>query len=221
MLIHHFEQNTRGRDYVVGDIHGHFSRLHSQLDRFFNPETDRLFSVGDLVDRGPESHLAADWLNQPWFHSVLGNHEQLIIDAHSGDRGSIGCSVMNGGKWFQELDHNSRDRIVGCLMNLPFGISVDTAHGLVGIVHADIPYNCWSQFKNSIKDSRVKNYALWSRDRVRGEVKFTIQDLVALYVGHTPVKTGTVLDGNIHYMDNGAWGSRSDDGKIFQIKQIN
>ena len=220
-MIYHFEQNTRGRDYVVGDIHGHFSRLHSQLDLFFNPETDRLFCVGDLVDRGPESHLAHDWLNKPWFHSVCGNHEQLIIDAHFGDTDSISCSVMNGGMWFQELDRSSQDAVVSSFMDLPLGISVDTPSGLVGIVHADIPYSRWSHFKNGINDKDVKNYALWSRDRIQGSVSFSIEDLAALYVGHTPVKTGTVLDGNIHYMDNGAWGSRGDDSKIFQIKQIN
>ena len=52
-------QNTVGRDIAVGDIHGCFTELQRGLDTIgFDPCTDRLFSVGDLVDRGPESHTS-------------------------------------------------------------------------------------------------------------------------------------------------------------------
>ena len=66
-------RNERGRDFAVGDVHGHFSRLQEGLDRLgFDPARDRLFSVGDLVDRGPENEAALEWLAQPWFHAVQG-----------------------------------------------------------------------------------------------------------------------------------------------------
>ena len=68
-MIKHFEANQSGRDLIVGDIHGGFSRLQLALDAVhFNPVVDRLFCVGDLVDRGPESAQALDWLARPWFH---------------------------------------------------------------------------------------------------------------------------------------------------------
>lgn len=51
--------NRRGRDIAVGDVHGHFQRLQQALDAVgFDPAIDRLFSVGDLVDRGPDSEQA-------------------------------------------------------------------------------------------------------------------------------------------------------------------
>ena len=54
-----FAQNTVGRDFAVGDIHGCFTELQRGLEAIgFDPSTDRLFSVGDLVDRGPESHTS-------------------------------------------------------------------------------------------------------------------------------------------------------------------
>ena len=59
-------RNVSGRDFAVGDVHGHFSRLRQSLDRLgFDPALDRLFSVGDLVDRGPENEQVLDWLRQP------------------------------------------------------------------------------------------------------------------------------------------------------------
>ena len=51
--VKRFAANTAGRDFAVGDIHGHFTRLQSALDKAgFEPSVDRLFSVGDLIDRG-------------------------------------------------------------------------------------------------------------------------------------------------------------------------
>ncbi|WP_194726085.1 metallophosphoesterase [Noviherbaspirillum malthae] len=77
MLIQSFTRNTRGRDLIVGDVHGCFSALQAHLDVLgFDPEVERLFCTGDLVDRGAESDLAKEWLsNKPWFYTVRGNHE--------------------------------------------------------------------------------------------------------------------------------------------------
>lgn len=75
-MIHRYTLNERGKDYAVGDVHGHFTKLQQQLDAIgFNQDVDRLFSVGDLVDRGPECDRVLDWLAKPWFHPVRGNHE--------------------------------------------------------------------------------------------------------------------------------------------------
>jgi len=51
-----FACNAVGRDFAVGDIHGCFSHLRRSLEAIgFDASVDRLFSVGDLIDRGPES----------------------------------------------------------------------------------------------------------------------------------------------------------------------
>ncbi len=76
-----FELNQRGRDFAVGDVHGCFTALQSALDSIgFSPTHDRLFCMGDLVDRGPESRLAEEWLEQPWFASTMGNHDLMASD---------------------------------------------------------------------------------------------------------------------------------------------
>lgn len=65
-LVARFDRNPLGRDLIVGDVHGCFTKLKASLDAVgFNLERDRLFSVGDLVDRGPESDRALEWLAQP------------------------------------------------------------------------------------------------------------------------------------------------------------
>jgi serine/threonine protein phosphatase 1 len=67
-----------GQDFVVGDIHGQHDKLVNALALVgFNFIEDRLFSVGDLVDRGKGSKKVVDLLQESWFDAVKGNHEQL------------------------------------------------------------------------------------------------------------------------------------------------
>lgn len=78
-LIRRFSRNPLGRDLAVGDIHGYFSRLEQTLNQAgFDPARDRLFSVGDLTDRGPDCTAVLDWLAKPWFHPVCGNHDDYV-----------------------------------------------------------------------------------------------------------------------------------------------
>jgi len=47
--------NQAGKDYVIGDLHGCYELLERLLDAVgFDKSKDRLFSVGDLIDRGPD-----------------------------------------------------------------------------------------------------------------------------------------------------------------------
>ena len=59
------ENPLGGADFVVGDVHGCFRTLRRAMNAVdFNPERDRLFAVGDLVNRGPHSYEAIDWLGR-------------------------------------------------------------------------------------------------------------------------------------------------------------
>ena len=79
-IVQRYNRNSRGRDFVVGDIHGCFDQLRQALDAVdFVPETDRRFSVGDLIDRGPQSTETLEWLSKPWFDACIGNHEDMAL----------------------------------------------------------------------------------------------------------------------------------------------
>ncbi|QDQ27474.1 metallophosphoesterase [Chitinimonas arctica] len=94
-------RNEKGRDFVVGDLHGCRRDLEVLLVAagFNPPGGDRLFATGDLVDRGPDAMGCLKLLTQPWFYSVLGNHEQMLLNAMGGDDAAIALSVANGGGW--------------------------------------------------------------------------------------------------------------------------
>ena len=80
ILIQTVPANVEGRDFVIGDLHGCFDELELLLNHVnFDPKIDRVFSTGDLIDRGPYSLECLRLLEKPWFYSCLGNHEDILI----------------------------------------------------------------------------------------------------------------------------------------------
>jgi len=81
--------------YAIGDIQGCYHALQALLARIeFNPETDRLWLVGDLINRGSGSLDVLRWCysHQESLRVVLGNHDlhalvvaNGIVSAHKGD----------------------------------------------------------------------------------------------------------------------------------------
>ncbi|NII73930.1 serine/threonine protein phosphatase 1 [Dyella sp. SG562] len=212
--VRRFSRNKNGRDFVVGDIHGCFDKLRDAMVKVsFDEAKDRLFSVGDLVDRGPSSEEAIDWIAKPWFHAVRGNHEQMAIGVASG-RHDLMNYVGNGGAWFLEISEDRQKQFAEVFDILPYAIEIDSAVGRVGIVHADIGGDSWDEFVTEItgadsnnKRRRISEVCLWSRSRVQafqgGYAMAPIRDLAQLIVGHTPMKVDTWL-ANVHYIDTGA-----------------
>ena len=76
--VSHVAENARGRDFVVGDVHGCFRTLERALEGLdYDPERDRLFGVGDLVNRGPHSIESLEWLERRFEAVALGNHDRV------------------------------------------------------------------------------------------------------------------------------------------------
>lgn len=202
-----FEQNTAGVDYCVGDCHGEYDRLISFLHKIgFNEKKDRLFCVGDLVNKGPNSDQVLDWLSQPWFYSVRGNHEQMIIDSHNPYKSTADDVLcMNGGRWYFTLSEKERENVYWALSSLPFMIEVETPIGDFGIVHADVPYNDWDRARKALyeDDQHSKNFMLWDRSRYNSNLSGSVSGVDYVLVGHTPV-SNVVQENNIIRLDTGA-----------------
>lgn len=204
-LVRRFAPNIEGRDFVVGDIHGCFDALCVEMDRIqFNPAVDRMFSVGDLVDRGAQSADAIDWIAQPWFHSIRGNHEEMAILSAAGAL-SADMYAANGGAWFLALAPDQQKAIAQVFLTLPIVIEVSTPAGLVGLVHAEPQGLDWPRFVANVmaEDSVTLDLAVWARTRYRAHDTRCIQGVRVVYVGHTPVAKPIEL-GNVRYIDTGA-----------------
>ena len=219
-----------GRDLVIGDIHGCLTKARAALYSVgFDPASgDRLFSVGDLVDRGPESAEVLKWLDKPWFHAVQGNHEDMAIRW-----GQLGCRMdpelyaMNGGAW--NISHTPAERLAysDALSVLPLAIEIETDAGLVGIVHADCPFKSWQYFTRLLEHTElthaqrkaIKNAAIWSRDRIETKDASGVAGVAAVVVGHTPLDEPRWL-GNVLYLDTAAWHQGGATNRQFAIYDL-
>ena len=127
---------------MVGDLHGHRALLELELDRLaFDPTRDRLFSVGDLIDRGPDSLGTLSLIEEPWFHAVLGNHEIALLGLLGlrGD-GTSHKAAATGADWISNALSKHRKRALKLaerLLQLPLAIHVDDAVPF-NVMHSDL-----------------------------------------------------------------------------------
>jgi serine/threonine protein phosphatase 1 len=146
-------RNQLGRDFVIGDIHGCYAAVdHALMMIKFDRQKDRLICVGDLLNRGDENMRALDYITQPWFYSVIGNHDWVHAFDYSRNfaRADIRQTHL---KWAKPLRQEASYKTLRqALQALPLMLEVDTPKGIVGIVHGEIHpiFDTWQDAKASL-----------------------------------------------------------------------
>ena len=168
-------RNTSGRDLVVGDLHGHFTTLEHALEALcFDPSRDRLYSVGDLIDRGPRSADALGWITKNKIRAVRGNHEQMMVNTLVLGPGGLTKSGPNGlwadkgGMWWWRLSEEARraERWRRALRTVPFMRTVETEGEPVGIVHTTAHYHHdWQVLVDGMVRAAAWEEEPWARHR--------------------------------------------------------
>lgn len=199
-----FERNKNGRDFAVGDIHGCFTDLQIALDAIgFSPVVDRLFCAGDLVDRGPESHLVDAWLDKPWFFSAKGNHDLVAHQYALEDPEALSDLTNFGGQWLMALPKEDQSRIGRRLLTLPLAIEVQTLGGPVGIIHADFPTDNWRSVEAAFSEDD-QSICLWSTMRFDRMYDKDVRNVRALIHGHITLSVAQQI-ANVFFIDTGGW----------------
>lgn len=201
--------------WCVGDIHGCYSLLMSGLsDLSFDRTQDLVISVGDNIDRGPENLEILRLLKEPWFETVVGNHEEMAIDAIGSMDGNLWD--INGGSWFFKLSKGEQTEAIKCLLSFkeqPHVIEVITDSKKYVIAHADYPKDVYL-FGQSVDNDDL----LWSCERISGslEGKFSfIEGADNFIFGHVIFKRMMKFSNQI-YIDTGAY--RSKELSFYQLK---
>ena len=119
--------------YVVGDIQGCFEPFQCLLERVdFDPVADVVWSVGDLINRGPDNIKTLRWFyeNRDSAVVVLGNHDLHLMAVAAGVR-----KMSKSDNFGDILEAPDRDKILLWLRHQPLA---HHEHG-VTMVHAGIP----------------------------------------------------------------------------------
>jgi bis(5'-nucleosyl)-tetraphosphatase (symmetrical) len=103
--------------YAVGDIQGCYDELRILLDAIrFDPAIDRIWFVGDLVNRGPKSLKTLRLVKSMGNAAicVLGNH-----DLHLLSLALVGSAPVNAGNLERILRASDRDELIDWLRRRP------------------------------------------------------------------------------------------------------
>lgn len=235
-------RNETGRDFVVGDLHGCADHLFDLLGaQRFDIDHDRLFCVGDLIDRGPDSLWALSLLKEPWFYATLGNHEAMLLTylRRYESRSHLATDfIANGGYWIHDLGPDDRAFLASLIPSVE-------AMPLVITVDADIPFNVThgDLLRFDCRQDRLTpdrlitrhdaDASIWSRRLISGarnqqqvrEIagrqliasdKPWLPDLNLSYVGHTTARN-LILHKSHLLIDRGGYRRINDGDREFEL----
>ena len=145
--------------YCISDIHGEYDKFIELLDKINIRDTDTLYILGDILDRGPHPiKTLLKIMDMPNAVCLVGNHElmareclEFFYDEVTEDRleslsdemvENLMIWLYNGSKTttdeFTELDLETKKRIVDFLKNLPAYKQVSVGEKEFILVHAGL-----------------------------------------------------------------------------------
>ena len=201
--MHKFiRKNKVGRDFVVGDVHGRYDLLKQAMEAHaFDKKKDRLFSVGDIVNRGPESEKCLKLLKKKWFFMVLGNHEMALLEAI--ENKTLKTYARQYDNWVRKVPRKDLKAWGKLLSKCPISITVKGPDYTCGICHAEPDGNAWKKTRDRQKSRWVM---LMGRRTLRRKTKTKVRGVDFTIHGHTPLEKSKWV-ANRFFIDTGAWYS--------------
>ena len=209
------------RHFVFGDIHGRYTTFQRLLELIhYDASTDVIYSVGDLIDRGPDSVSVVEFFKQPHCHAILGNHEQMVLNLR--DWEPVWMDPWNGGPaTLHSLKKLGYDRnwLASFCSGLPICLDVgdETQESSFRLIHAECPLD-WSEselmhYLSALSRHEVaEERLLWGRTDITNVIDYLesgngdalavadARSSRAVFCGHTPL-TDVVSAFNVHWID--------------------
>lgn len=219
------ELDENKRHFVFGDIHGRYDEMIKCLEQAnYDPAGDVIYSVGDMIDRGPRNiDVLNFFLDNDFCYAVRGNHEDMVIDNNY-----HAVWLANGGlATYRELTMEalSVTQLGDLVSRLPYMIDVGNTEKLEGfrIFHAEIdPFYTENLIQLEMQEGTNETFIahlLWGRSLITlfqkqmnanalNSCRQIADDLrtrqpVKTFVGHSWVTSPGVRIGNRFYIDTG------------------
>jgi serine/threonine protein phosphatase 1 len=192
-----------GRTIAIGDIHGCLAALHALLQVVDPQPEDTVVTLGDYVDRGPDSRGVIDRLLMLACHCqlvpLLGNHDEMMRQICEGDTSSFVAWLMFGGD-ATALSYGGE---------VPAGVPkehVEFLRGCLEWFELEHHFFVHASYRADLPlQEQPRDVLLWEslRDRVPGP---HISGKTAI-VGHTAQRQGEILDlGYLKCIDTCCYG---------------
>lgn len=70
---------STGRTIVIGDVHGCARELRTLVEKLSPNPIDDIIFLGDMINKGPESHEVLNIIREIHGRGILGNHELRLL----------------------------------------------------------------------------------------------------------------------------------------------
>ena len=186
--------------YVISDLHGYpIEKLKELLEKANFSENDRLYILGDVIDRNGDGGIGVlQWLiKQPNAELIMGNHEAMLLacdfifenvtDAFLEDFGEKKNKLLinylfNGGgvtlRYLAKLDIEARYKIVDYLRSCPLYKEICVNGEKYILVHAGLD--------NFSPDKKISDYSVNELIWAEPELNDEYYDNIHTVFGHTP-----------------------------------
>lgn len=218
---------VEGRRYfVVGDLHGCYDAFMRLVDAAgVDKSKDIVLCTGDLIDRGPDSVKCIGLLNEPWFMSVAGNHEQMLMMAVIDPNFDWSWWDANGGGWAREFkDTPMLLSLAEKVGNLPLAIVVGEGEERFNVIHAEF-YGSDAALEDTLENPHpsmgIPLSITWGRELMEGKVDPSChEDLSLTFVGHNITQQVGKIGQHV-YIDTGSFiAERRNDHSTYGITMI-
>lgn len=188
--------------YIISDIHGCFDTFQAILNKVNFSNNDKLYILGDIIDRGPKSYEMYQWVKNRYNKNVfmiLGNHEELfnenILDIQKTPKYNT-ISEEQKTKYFKDTleilsrfgndqygtigdllqTHSANDilEMFDFFSNLPLYYEINVNNTIWTLVHA----SCTLPLEKT-----SKNTFIWDRDLTTPGIGIKGKNII---FGHTP-----------------------------------
>lgn len=180
--------------YVMSDLHGCYAEFIQMLKTINFSDEDKLYILGDVIDRGPDSLKIIDYIvSKPNITLLLGNHEQLYIEWF--ETPCVNDWFANGGdKTFEELVKSKPLEYQYDLYKYFKGLPTIVVVDKFILVHAGLylPNNYKDLSLEDILNAQFLDYNIWSRSHV--DNYYELSNNYKIICGHTPVQNIVEFD---------------------------
>lgn len=188
--------------FVISDIHGEYEQLKMLLAKMNFGEQDKLYVLGDVVDRGPEPIRALQFLMRlPNCICLVGNHEfmaymgmkillkevteEAVRDFAEKDKEELKEWIVNGGAMtisdFAGISREEREEVMEYLGNLEAYVELEVNGQEYLLVHAGLG--------NFSEEKSMEEYTLDDLIWARTDYGVPYYKDKIVVTGHTPTQT--------------------------------
>jgi serine/threonine protein phosphatase 1 len=155
------------RVFIIGDLDGDLYALIKAMNNVnFDPQSDHLFCLGDVIDRGEKSYELFHYLEEINSHMVLGNHDHLMLESIiTKDTEALSIWEKNGGKWHSSIFENELLEMCQKLLTKPLSIILKYQGHNIGLSHTLSTTWDWNHYPAD--KTKIIESLLWNRDVVK------------------------------------------------------